>query len=103
VILNLISVAAVFGAVVCFWQDGHGSDAVFDISGTGAVTFWPSSRRRRNRRSWTDQGLAALGVSTDAAWGLGVTAGAAVLSYGVWVIPRSGSHRCECLWLVRRE
>jgi putative drug exporter of the RND superfamily len=40
VILNLISVAAVFGAVVYFWQNGHGSDAVFEISGTGAVTFW---------------------------------------------------------------
>jgi RND superfamily putative drug exporter len=40
VILNLISVAAVFGAVVYFWQNGHGSDAVFDISSTGAVTFW---------------------------------------------------------------
>ncbi|MFI6676098.1 MMPL family transporter [Kribbella sp. NPDC050470] len=40
VILNLISVAAVFGAVVYFWQQGHGSDAVFDVSGTGAVTFW---------------------------------------------------------------
>jgi putative drug exporter of the RND superfamily len=40
VILNLISVAAVFGAVVFFWQNGHGSGAVFDISGTSAVTFW---------------------------------------------------------------
>ena len=40
VILNLISVAAVFGAVVYFWQKGHGSDAVFDVSGTSAVTFW---------------------------------------------------------------
>jgi RND superfamily putative drug exporter len=40
VILNLISVAAVFGGVVYFWQKGHGSDAVFDIGGTGAVTFW---------------------------------------------------------------
>ena len=23
-----------------FWQEGHGSDAVFGIAPTGAVTFW---------------------------------------------------------------
>jgi putative drug exporter of the RND superfamily len=40
VILNLLSVAAVFGAVVWFWQEGNGSEAVFGISETGAVTFW---------------------------------------------------------------
>jgi putative drug exporter of the RND superfamily len=40
VILNLISVASVFGAVVFFWQDGHGSNAIFGVSATGAVTFW---------------------------------------------------------------
>jgi putative drug exporter of the RND superfamily len=40
VLLNLVSVAAVFGAVVFFWQDGHGSEAIFDISATGAVAFW---------------------------------------------------------------
>jgi RND superfamily putative drug exporter len=40
VVLNLISVAAVFGIVTWFWQEGHGSDAVFGIAGTGAVTFW---------------------------------------------------------------
>ncbi len=40
VLLNLISVAAVFGATVFFWQDGHGSNAVFGISATGAIAFW---------------------------------------------------------------
>jgi RND superfamily putative drug exporter len=40
VILNLISVSAVFGAMVLFWQDGHGSEAVFGIAPTGAITFW---------------------------------------------------------------
>jgi len=40
VVLNLISLAAVFGAVVFFWQQGNGSDALFDVSATGAITFW---------------------------------------------------------------
>jgi RND superfamily putative drug exporter len=40
VLLNLVSVAAVFGSVVFFWQEGHGSDAIFGISGTGAIAFW---------------------------------------------------------------
>lgn len=40
VLLNLVSLAAVFGAVVFFWQQGHGSSAVFGIQPTGAITFW---------------------------------------------------------------
>jgi RND superfamily putative drug exporter len=40
VILNLVSLTAVFGLMVLFWQDGYGSDAVFGIAKTGAVTFW---------------------------------------------------------------
>ncbi len=40
VILNLVSMAAVFGSVVFFWQLGHGSDAIFSVSATGAITFW---------------------------------------------------------------
>jgi RND superfamily putative drug exporter len=40
VVLNLVSLAAVFGTVVFFWQEGHGSNAVFGVSGTGAITFW---------------------------------------------------------------
>ena len=40
VLLNVISVAATFGATVLFWQQGHGSEQVFGIAPTGAVTFW---------------------------------------------------------------
>ena len=40
VLLNLISLAAVFGAIVFFWQQGHGADAIFDISPTGGINFW---------------------------------------------------------------
>jgi putative drug exporter of the RND superfamily len=40
VLLNLVSLAATLGLMVLFWQDGHGSQAIFGIQGTGAVTFW---------------------------------------------------------------
>jgi RND superfamily putative drug exporter len=40
VILNVLSVAATFGFVVLFWQHGHGSHALFNVSATGAITFW---------------------------------------------------------------
>ncbi|HEY2879358.1 MMPL family transporter [Nocardioides sp.] len=40
VVLNLISLAAVYGLMVLFWQEGYGSDAIFGIAATGAVTFW---------------------------------------------------------------
>jgi RND superfamily putative drug exporter len=40
VLLNLISMAAAFGVITWFWQDGHGSSFVFGIPATGAVTFW---------------------------------------------------------------
>jgi RND superfamily putative drug exporter len=40
VLLNLISMAAVFGLVVFFWQTGHGSNALFSVSATGAINFW---------------------------------------------------------------
>ncbi len=40
VLLNVLSVAATFGFVVLFWQQGNGSGTVFDIAATGAVTFW---------------------------------------------------------------
>jgi RND superfamily putative drug exporter len=40
VLLNLISLAAVYGVMVLFWQKGFGSDTVFGIQETGAVTFW---------------------------------------------------------------
>jgi RND superfamily putative drug exporter len=40
VLLNVLSVAATFGFVVLFWQYGFGSEQVFDVAETGAVTFW---------------------------------------------------------------
>lgn len=40
VLLNLVSLSAVFGSVVFFWQQGNGSELVFNVSGTGAITFW---------------------------------------------------------------
>jgi RND superfamily putative drug exporter len=40
VLLNVISVSATFGATVLFWQEGHGSEQIFGIAPTGAVTFW---------------------------------------------------------------
>jgi putative drug exporter of the RND superfamily len=40
VLLNLVSMSAVFGSVVFFWQLGHGSGAVFNVSGTGAINNW---------------------------------------------------------------
>ncbi len=40
IILNLLSLAATLGTMVLFWQDGHGSKAIFNISATGAITFW---------------------------------------------------------------
>ena len=40
VLLNLVSMAAVFGSVVFFWQLGHGSDTLFHASPTGAINLW---------------------------------------------------------------
>lgn len=40
VLLNLLSLAATFGLMVWFWQDGNGSQAIFGIPATGAITFW---------------------------------------------------------------
>ncbi|HUR14339.1 MAG TPA: MMPL family transporter [Mycobacteriales bacterium] len=40
VLLNLFTLAATLGFMVLFWQHGKGSDAIFGIEPTGAVTFW---------------------------------------------------------------
>ena len=40
VILNLLSLTAIFGFMAWFWQEGHGSQTLFSISATGAITFW---------------------------------------------------------------
>jgi RND superfamily putative drug exporter len=39
-VLNLISLSATFGLMTWFWQEGHGSSAIFGIPATGAITFW---------------------------------------------------------------
>jgi RND superfamily putative drug exporter len=40
VLLNLVSLAATLGALVVFWQNGHGSQALFGLPATGAITFY---------------------------------------------------------------
>ncbi|MDT3440614.1 MULTISPECIES: MMPL family transporter [unclassified Pseudofrankia] len=40
VLLNLITLGATLGFMVLFWQNGYGSDAIFGVHATGAVTFW---------------------------------------------------------------
>ena len=39
-VLNLISLSATFGLMTWFWQQGHGSQSIFGIPATGAITFW---------------------------------------------------------------
>ena len=38
VLLNLVSVGATYGVLALVWQQGHGSQAIWGISATGAVT-----------------------------------------------------------------
>jgi RND superfamily putative drug exporter len=40
VVLNIVSPGATFGVLTWFWQDGHGSKAIFNIPASGAITFW---------------------------------------------------------------
>jgi len=40
ILLNLVTLAATLGFMVLFWQYGHGSQALFNVHETGAVTFW---------------------------------------------------------------
>ena len=40
VLLNLASVGATYGVIVLIWQDGHGSQAIWGLPATGAVTNW---------------------------------------------------------------
>ncbi len=40
VLFNVISIGAVWGFMVFFWQNGHGSNAIFGIEPTGTLTFW---------------------------------------------------------------
>jgi RND superfamily putative drug exporter len=40
VVFNLISLAAAYGVLTWVWQDGHGSNSVWGIPATGAITMW---------------------------------------------------------------
>ncbi len=40
VLLNIVSMGAAFGFMTWFWQQGHGSNALFGVPATGAITFW---------------------------------------------------------------
>jgi len=40
VLFNLLSIGAVWGFLVFFWQEGHGSGAIFDIEPNGALSVW---------------------------------------------------------------
>jgi RND superfamily putative drug exporter len=40
VILNILSVGAAFGVMVLLWQNGYGSQAIWGIKSTGAITSW---------------------------------------------------------------
>jgi RND superfamily putative drug exporter len=40
VVFNLISLAAAYGVLTWVWQDGHGSNAIWGIPATGAITMW---------------------------------------------------------------
>lgn len=40
ILLNILSVAAGWGALVLIWQQGHGSELLWDIPATGSIPAW---------------------------------------------------------------
>ena len=40
VLMNLLSIGAAYGALVLVWQHGYGSEAIWGIEATGAITAW---------------------------------------------------------------
>ena len=40
VVFNLISLTAAYGVLTWVFQDGHGSQAIFGVPATGAITMW---------------------------------------------------------------
>jgi RND superfamily putative drug exporter len=40
VLLNALSVAATYGILVLVWQEGHGTELLFDTEATGAIPSW---------------------------------------------------------------
>jgi RND superfamily putative drug exporter len=40
ILLNILSVAAAWGVVVLIWQEGYGSEAIWNIQATGSIASW---------------------------------------------------------------
>ena len=40
IVLNVLSIAAAWGALVLVWQKGYGSDLIWNIDATGAIPSW---------------------------------------------------------------
>jgi RND superfamily putative drug exporter len=40
IVLNILSVAAAWGVLVLIWQQGHGSEFIWDIQATGSIPSW---------------------------------------------------------------
>jgi putative drug exporter of the RND superfamily len=40
IVLNILSVAAAWGVLVLVWQQGYGSEAIWDIQATGSIPSW---------------------------------------------------------------
>ncbi len=40
VVLNVVSLGAAYGVLVLVWQQGHGSHALWGITGTGSIAIW---------------------------------------------------------------
>jgi putative drug exporter of the RND superfamily len=40
IVLNILSVAAAWGVLVLMWQNGHGSELIWDIQATGSIPSW---------------------------------------------------------------
>jgi RND superfamily putative drug exporter len=40
ILLNILSVAAAWGALVLIWQKGYGSDLIWNIEATGSIPSW---------------------------------------------------------------
>jgi uncharacterized membrane protein YdfJ with MMPL/SSD domain len=50
VVLNLATRAAAYGVIVFVWQEGHGSNLIFDLPATGAITDGQRSTSARSSR-----------------------------------------------------
>ena len=83
VLLNLLTLAATLGFMVLFWQEGFGSDEIYNVHSTGAVTFWvplmvcrgttrssasPASVRRRTSTASRPTAPSSRASRAPAAW-----------------------------------